>query len=363
MAKRTSLYDIELGAGARFGEWFGWEVPARFSDLLLEYRAVRATSGLIDRSYRGIIELTGKDRTRFLNGMITNDVGLLKEGDGLYAAVLTTHGKIIADMRVYAEGDAYWLDLQEARIPEVRRLLDRHLIADRVEIRERSADFALLALEGPGSADILTRLGVARASGLAEYQHTNARIDGTAVRVMRAGETGEQGFVLAVPATSAGTVWTTLLHAGTGAGVTPVGMEAANVLRIEAGIPWYGSDMDETNFLQEAGLERAASFTKGCYIGQETVARIKYRGHVNRHLVGLYIHGAEVPAPGATLLFEQKEVGRITSAVWSPALNRPIALGYVRRERKEPRTVLEVNTPKGVATAEVTSLPFVPQGS
>ena len=358
MGKRTHLYDTERAAGATFGEWFGWELPARIVDPLSEYRAVRAASGLIDQSYQGILELSGKDRTRFLNGMVTNDVKPLKAGDGLYAAMLTSHGKLIADMRIYALDEAYWLDLQERLIPKVRQVLELHLIADQVEIRDRSEEFIPLALQGPTSAELLARLGIEGAKRLGEYQHLNGVIIDAPVRVIRASETGEEGFVIVVPGTAASTVWQAILQAGHPDRARPIGMEALSLLRIEAGIPWYGVDMDETNLLQEAGLERAASFSKGCYIGQETVARVAHRGHVNWHLVGLLIQGEEVPEVGTKLLHEQREVGRITSAVRSPALGRPIALGYVRRERREPGTSLELRTPGGAATAEIVPLPF-----
>ncbi|MGH7410321.1 MAG: aminomethyltransferase family protein, partial [Candidatus Methylomirabilis sp.] len=345
-------------AGATFGEWFGWELPAHFVDPLLEHRAVRAAVGLFDQSYRGTLELSGKDRTRFLNGMVTNDLRPLKTGDGLYAAMLTTHGKLIADMRIYAIEDAYWLDLHDELIPKVRQTLERHLIADQVEIRDRSAEFVPLALQGPTSAELLARLGIEGAKRLAAYQHLDGVIVDTSVRVIRASETGEEGFVIMAPVGAAFTVWQAFLQAGHGDRLRPVGMEALNLLRIEAGIPWYGFDMDETNLLQEAGLERAASFSKGCYIGQETVARIAHRGHVNWHLVGLLIEGEEVPGLGTKLFLDQREVGRITSAVRSPALARPIALGYARRERREPGTILELRTPRGATTAKITPLPF-----
>lgn len=358
MGKRTPLYDSEHAAGATFGEWFGRELPARFSDPSLEYHTVRAGMGLVDQSYRGILELRGKDSTRFLNGMVTNDVKSLKAGSGQYAAMLSVHGKLIADMRIYAVADGYWLDLQEELVPKVLQTIDRHLIADQVEVRDRSADFVLLALQGPASLELLARLGIGGAKDLEEYQHLETAIEGRSVRLIRASETGEEGFVLAPEAGAAAAVWEALLQAGRDDRLRPVGMEALNTLRIEAGIPWYGIDMDETNLLQEAGLERAASFSKGCYIGQETVVRVAHRGHVNWHLVGLVIGGSEVPEVGAKLRHEQREVGRITSAVHSPALNGPVALGYVRRERMAPGTILELRASQGDTSAEIVLLPF-----
>jgi glycine cleavage system T protein len=360
MTKRTRLYEVEHAAGAIFGQWFGWEVPSRFSDPVAEHRAVRVGVGLTDQSYRGILEVSGNDRVRFLNGMVTNDVRALKPGSGLYAAMLTSHGKLIADMRIYAQADAYWLDLFEELLPTVRGMLERHLIADQVDIRDRSEEFVALALQGPASAEVLSRLGIDAAKRLEDYEHLEARIDGTPVRVIRTGETGEVGFLVVVPTRSAAATWEALTLAGRSDQLRPVGMEALNILRVEAGIPWYGLDMDASNLLQETGLERAASFSKGCYIGQETVVRIAHRGHVNRHLVGLSIESGMAPEIGTKLIRDQRDVGWITSAVHSPIVGRPIALGYVRREWKEPGTRLELQAPGG--TAEVVSLPFYQRG-
>jgi len=357
MQKRTRLYDVEHAAGATFGQWFGWEVPLRFGDPVAEHRAVPAGVGLTDQSYRGILELSGKDRVRFLNGMVTNDVRGLQPGSGLYAAMLTSHGKLIADMRIYAQADAYWLDLHEELLPKVRQMLERHLIADQVDIRDRSEEFVVLALQGPASAELLSRLGIEAAKGLQECQHVQATIGGAPVRVIGASDSGEEGCIILVAGDAAAATWEALALAGRNDQLRPVGMEALNILRVEAGVPWYGLDMDETSLLQETGLERAASFSKGCYIGQETVVRIAHRGHVNRHLVGLSIEGGVVPEIGTKLIRDQREVGRITSAVRSPTVGRPIALGYVRREWKEPGTLLQLQAPQG-ATAEIASLPF-----
>lgn len=358
VTKQSPLRDLEVAAGATLGEWFGWELPSRFADSALEHRAIRAGAGLFDLSYRGILELTGKDRTRFLNGMVTNDVKSLKPGSGLYAAMLNTHGKLMADMRIYALADAYWLDLHEELIPKVREALERHLIADQVEVRDRSTEFAIMALQGPASAELLEGLGVQGAKSLTAYQHQETAIEAAPVRVVRASETGEEGFVIVVPVAAAHAVWLALLQAGHDAELQPVGMEALNILRTEAGIPWYSLDMNETALLSEVGLEQAVSFSKGCYIGQETVARIAHRGHVNRHLVGLLIKAGEVPASDTPLLYEQREVGRVTSAVHSLSLDCPIALGYVRREHMAPGTILELPSLHGPGAAEVAPLPF-----
>jgi len=356
--KRTLLYDVERERGASFAPRFGWELPARFDGPAEEYRAARTAAGLIDLTYRGLLEVSGKDRTRFLNGMVTNDVRSLAPGQGLYAAFLTPRGKLIADARIYASADAYWIDLHEELAPKVRQVLERHLIADQVEIRDRSGECVALGVQGPASPELLARLGLEQAKDLKEHQHLEAAILGLPARLIRVSETGDDGFVILVPASAAPDLWRSLLQAWQREGVAPVGMGTLNILRIEAGIPWYGVDMDETTLLQEAGLEQAVSFSKGCYVGQETVARVAHRGHVNWHLLGLLVHGHDVPEAGARLYHQGRPAGRITSAVRSPALGRTVALAYVRRELKAPGTHLDIVGRDRTLDGEVVPLPF-----
>ncbi len=314
------------------------------------YHRAMATSAtvattLADRSDRGKLGLVGPDAAVFLNGQVTNDVEALAPGEGCYAALLTNKGKMLADLRLLRTEDGVLLDCERVALQDVFDVLRRALVGWRVELVKRTVQEALLAVDGPGAR----ALTGADALPAAEHAHRPAPLGGADVRLVAT----DRGVDVLCAAEDAGAVREALL----GAGAAEVGEEAAEVARVEAGRPRYGVDLDATVIPQEAGLnERAVSFTKGCYVGQETVARLHYRGKPNRHLRGLRL-SAPVPA-GTPLRLGDREVGRLTSSVVSGRLG-PIGLAIVRREA-EPGATLAAGD--GGATAEVVALPFEPPG-
>ena len=335
----------------------GVELPDSFSDPQNEYTAACEKAGLIDLSFRAQVKLTGEDRNDFLQGMLSNDVKALQPGDGCLATLLTEQGRIVADLRVYAEESAILLDM-DARIKDKTvEALDRFIIADDVEIEDLSSQQVTVAIQGPGAMDVLTEGGL---SSLPEkdLHHQEGAIAGVQVRVIRSDQTGKGGYELHIPSEQAANVWQALSQTD---GILPVGYTALNMLRVEAGIPWYGLDMDEDRIVLEVGLEQAISFNKGCYLGQEVVERASARGHVNRQLTGFLLQGDtdSLPTQGDKLINEEKEVGWLTSVTTSPTLGRPIALGYVRREQGEAGTQLRIDKPGTAMIAEVTKLPFL----
>jgi aminomethyltransferase len=354
MAQRSPLHDLHRSLGAVFKEEGGWELPVRYGDPVEEHRAVRERVGLIDLAFRTLIRVTGTERTRFLNGMLSNDIARLEEGRGCYACLLNPQGKILADLNVTVLPDCHILEVDARWKERVLDHLNKYVIADDVAFQELTDD-VLLALQGPGSPALLGRLAPGIVLPAAEHQSSQIIIDRHPCRLTRASMTGEEGYMLALSVKGVGALWQTL---GAG-GATPVGMVALNTLRLEAGIPWFGVDFDEGNFPQEAGIEdRAVSFTKGCYIGQEFVIRIAHRGHVNRRIAGLTVEREVIPRPRDRMLHDGKEVGRITSAASSPSLGKIIALGMLRREWQEPGAAVQVESPDGSLPARVTPLPF-----
>jgi len=239
--------------------------------------------------------------------------------------------------------------------------LSRFIIADDVELEDLSATHTTLALQGPLASQVLVAAGVT-ASLAKEFQHQEGTIAGAPVILVRVSDTGEDGYEIFVAREQAELIWQTLWQAGEPLGLRPVGQAALNSLRIEAGIPWYGVDMDERRIVLEVGLEQAISFKKGCYLGQEVVERASARGHVNRKLSGLIIQSGDssdtLPAQDDKLFHGEQEVGWITSAARSPRLGRTIALGYVRREHLTPGTRLRIDRQGTPMIAEVTTLPF-----
>jgi tRNA-modifying protein YgfZ len=322
------------------------------------YEAARRHAALIDRSDRGRIVVSGADRGTYLQGLLTNDVAALERGQGCYSAYLTPQGRMIADMHVYELGDVMLLRLIRDVKDVVLAKLDQFVFAEDVQLGDVTASFAQFAIVGPRAAQVAASLlgGITDAALTEMPEHGNARVDwrGTAAIVTRITDAGEPGYDVYVEAAQN----EAFKNAVAGAGVPLLEDAVAEAIRIEAGVPAFHHDMDEETIPLEAGIEeRAISFTKGCYVGQEVIVRVLHRGHgrVARKLVGLSIDGDRVPAVGTTVRAGEREVGRITSATRSPALNQPIALGYAQREFVAPGTDLVVDG----AAAKVVALPFV----
>jgi len=306
-----------------------------------EYRALTEGCGLVDRSERGKLALTGSDAKEFLAGQVTNDIEALVPGEGCYAAFLTPKGKMLGDLRVLDRGEELLLDTERPALQALFDMIRRFKIGYDVQLHKRTVERGLLSLIGPSAARI------AGAETLPAVEHANAavEIDGIAAIVART----DTGVDLLCDAADTERLAKALRERG----AAPVCEEAAEIVRVERGRPRYGIDLDETVIPQEAGLnERAVSFTKGCYVGQETVARLHYRGKPNRHLRGLRL---TAPAePGAELRLGERPVGRLTSSVLSPA-HGPIGLALVRREA-EPGASVSVG--EHGAEAEVAVPPF-----
>jgi glycine cleavage system T protein len=359
MAKQSLLLTFHQSNSAQFVERDGWLLPAQFSDSATEYAAVRSAVGFIDLAHRGLLQLTGPDRVSFLQGMVSNDVKALKPGAGQYATVLNQQGKVLGDTRVLCSDNSLYLELWEIIKEKITEHLNQYLVADEVEIADRTDEYGMISLQGPQAEDCLRRIvGPSDLPGVS-MAHRMVKINDAQVCVVRATSTGETGFDLIIPRSNLLSVAQQLTEAGKEFSGAWIGEEAHNVLRVEAGIPRYGIDFTEENLLLEVGLDHAVSFTKGCYLGQEVVERIRSRGHVNKKLVGLTFEGRE-PASRGDVLFADKPVGTITSSVDSPALGKSIALGYVHKDYWGPDTRLSVNHDGVSLNARVTTLPFVP---
>ena len=324
--------------------------PTGTSALQRDYETLRERCGLLDRSERGKLALTGAGAVEFLNGQVTNELTTLGPGEGCYAAFLTHKGKMLGDLRILAVGGGteesgavteLLLDTERSALQSLFDMIRRFKVGFEVELGKRTLECGLLSLIGPDAAR------VAGADGLGEAEHSHRRValEGVDARAVRT----DVGVDLICDADRTGALTEALLAHG----AEPVGEDAAECLRVERGRPRYGVDLDDSVIPQEAGLnERAVSFTKGCYVGQETVARLHWRGKPNRHLRGLRL-SAPVE-PGAELRLGERVVGHLTSAVLSPT-HGPIGLALVRREA-EPGSTVSVNG-DGLG-GEVIELPF-----
>ncbi len=293
-----------------------------------EYRAATQKAAWVDLSAREHLDLTGPDRVSFLQGMVTNDVEKLAEGQSLYAAMLTAKGAMVADARVLKRPEALWLDLEPKLGAKALEFLNRYLISEECEVAATS-ERAVVALLGPEAPKLLAWLGSRALASMPGLLGS-----GLDVLVPRASWADVVAVLGGAPQVSAATY---------------------EVLRVEAGVPRYFADLTDTTIPLEANLDKAIHFQKGCYIGQEVIARATHRGHMNRRLTGLLLGEAEAAA-GAELFKAGKKVGWLTSVVRSPKQGQVVALGYVHRDALQPGEQLEVAG--GPVKATVAALPF-----
>jgi folate-binding protein YgfZ len=356
MAERTPLHDVTARAGAAYVEDAGYSVPDRFGDPAAEYNEARAGAVLFDLSPRGKVEVSGPDARTFLHNISTNDVKNLPAGTGCEAFLTTAKAKVVAYLTLWLlpeQTPSFWLDLAPGTSGNVIKHLDHFLISEQVEFADHTRAFAQVHLAGPRARAVLAQNLGGPLPELDPLQLTLAAVNGVACQVRRHDVLGLPGYDLVCPQAGAGGVWEGLA----GAGAKPAGRQTYETLRVEAGTPLQGVDVDEDTFAPEVGRTRQAiSYTKGCYLGQEPIVMARDRGHVNRVLTGLKLAGDPVPH-NSPLYREGKEVGRVTSSVVSPRLGT-IALAYVRRGNQEPGRVLEVEAEGQRRPAEVASLPF-----
>jgi folate-binding protein YgfZ len=319
--------------------------PTQTDTLREDYETMRSGCGRLDRSERGKLALSGPDAVEFLNGQITNELAGLKPGEGRYAAFLTHKGKMLGDLRVLVvageEGPELLLDTERVALQNLFDMIRRFKVGYGVELHKRTLESGLLSLIGPESQAVLGAVSL----GAEEHANAPVEIDGARALAIRT----DLGIDLLCEAGDTEALAAALRERG----ARPAGEEAAECVRIESGRPRYGVDIDESTIPQEAALnERAVSFTKGCYVGQETVARLFYKGKPNRHLRGLRLSG---PSPtGEDLLLGERTVGALTSVAESPRLGS-IALALLRREAEPGATVTSAS---GEITAGVVALPF-----
>jgi folate-binding protein YgfZ len=355
------LHDLHQDLGAQFGEVAGAEMVSHYGDAAAEYSALRTTAGVLDLSFRGRLCVVGPDRARFLNGQVTNNVKALKTGTGCYAALTNNKGRIQSDLNIHALADELLLDFEPGLTSAVTGRLEKFIVADDVQVAEVASHYGLLSIQGPLAAATVAQLRLFSSVPEQAFQSVKAADETLGeLYLVNLPRLNSAGFDLFVPVAAMGAVADKLIAAASRAGGCACGWTALETARIEAGIPRYGADMDESNLPQEAGIEaRAVSYTKGCYIGQEVINRIRSFGQVTRKLRGLRLAGGSsvLPVRGDKLACKGKEVGFITSATSSPALRQGIALGYVRKECNEPGTELTLRTAGGELTAKIVTLP------
>lgn len=352
-----ALHEYFQEIGGRFAEVNGMEVVQNFGDPMAEYAALRNSVGVLDLSFRARLCLTGVDRKRFLHGQVTNNVADLKAGQGCYAALINAKAKMQSDLNIYCLADELLLDFEPGFSPIVTERLQKYIIAEDVMVIDAAPHYGLLSVQGPQAQTILDQAGLSLELPAHPFNSTTANHPLLGEVYCMSQPRGESmGFDLFVPALKLRAAAETLFGAARSVGGRPCGWQALETVRIETGIPRFGADMDETNLPPETGIEsRAISYSKGCYIGQEVIARLRTYGQPAKTLERLRLTEdlKELPKKGDKLFQGEKEAGYITSAVSSPSFKGPIALGYIRREFHQPGTELRLRSADGESLARI----------
>jgi folate-binding protein YgfZ len=339
------------------------ELIGNYGNVLAEYHALWESAGILELSSRSRLCLTGADRVRFLHGQVTNDIKSLRVGEGCYAALITAKGKMQSDLNIYCLPDELLLDFEPGLTAKVSERLEKYVIADDVQIIDIASNYGLLSIQGPKAEAVIRTLEIA--TDLTTKPFSFVRVAETAfgeVHIFNQPRLGITSFDLLIAADATEILKKKLISAATTVCGRLCGCEAFEIARIEAGIPRFGADMDETINPLEAGLEaRAISFNKGCYIGQEVLSRIKTYSEVAKALRGIRLSDdlQRLPVKGDKLFHNGKEAGFITSATKSPKFNANIALGYVKRDVNQTGTQLVLRTADGESQAQIVELPFV----
>lgn len=368
------LLSLHQQAEAEFQPYAATEIVSTFGEPQAEYAALHKGCGMIDLPQRGLLELTGKDRLAFLNNLLTNatwdkqtKTGL-PAGKGVYAFFLNTKGRIVTDMSVLELGDRTLLEMDGRLVGPIRAAFDKFLFAEQVKLIDRTQDLHQIALHGPGAAAVLGEATGSPVGALELLGNAAVKLFDVDAVVYRDDPTGKPGYSLVVPTASARAVWMNLLSrfgqpSETGKrALRPVGWAAWNAARIEGGRPIYGIDFDESILPAETGqFNRAVSVTKGCYLGQEIVARMYARQQVAKQLVGIKMESDALPIAGAKCFDENSnEIGGVTSSTLSPVLsNTAIGLAYLKRPFFAPGTTVVVPAEGEMRKATVAELPFV----
>jgi folate-binding protein YgfZ len=359
-----ALHELHHGLGAHFGELNGTEVVAQYGSVSAEHASLAKTAAVLDLGFRSRICLVGADRARFLHGQITNEVKALRVGEGCYAALITAKGKLESDLNLYCLKEELLLDFEPGLARAISERLEKYIIADDVQMVDVSNAYGLLSVQGPKAAEVILGLGlVSKLSGrrFSFVSMTDSNLG--EVYLAKNPRLETEGFDLFVPNPALGAVADKLIAAAKSVGGGPAGWDAFETARIEKAIPRFGVDMDTSNIPLEAGLEeRAISFKKGCYIGQEVISRIRTYGQVAKALRSLEISPElkHLPAKGDKLFQGEKEVGYLTSATRSLARPGVPALGYVRKEANQVGTELHLRNAEGDFVVRITGLPFHP---
>src|SRR5437016_1951321 len=344
-------HDLE---GAIFRPEAGWLIPAGYGSIEEEVRAVRRRAGMIDWSDRAKVRLTGSERVPFLDGLVTADLKILTPGMSAYALLLNEKSRVLGDLRVYGFADSLVLDIEAAQRDTILAILEKARVSDDVELHDLGA-CGPIEVHGPASADLITGVLPVDARALPQGAFLTVAVDKHhEAYVGRVRGLGEIGYAIWSPGSSLGEIWDALSRRD----VTPIGRDSFEVLRIEAATPRFGMEMREDTLALEVAPDYALSFTKGCYVAQEVVARGTYVGQVRRKVFGLRVDADVPPVHGDKVSKGIREVGQVTRGTWSPTTGWVIALALLRVDAVCPQDTLFIDRGGWDLRAQFHPLPF-----
>ena len=355
--RRTPLYEAHRALGGRMVEFAGWEMPLFYRGAAEEHRAVRERCGIFDVSHMGEVELHGSQAGAVCQELTVNDVARLRIGDGQYTLLCNDRGGVLDDLIVFRLGPERYLMIVNAAGTDTDVAWIRARAGGRAEVIDRSADLALLALQGPDAETVLRELTSIDLTRLRPFTAIEGPVIGLPVLVMRTGYTGEDGFELLLPGSDSPPLWEALLRVTARRGGLPAGLAARDTLRLEAGLPLCGTDMDDSTTPLEAGLAWVVKLGKGDFIGRAMLAAQAERG-IARRLVGLVLDEPGVPRHGCTVWSDGTRVGEVTSGTKSPTLGRYIGLAYVATAAAAPGTSVAIEIRGRRVPARVVARPF-----
>jgi aminomethyltransferase len=361
LGQKTPFHDRHLRHGAHMVNFSGFAMPLQYTSIVGEHIRVRSTVGMFDLSHMGQIEVRGTGALAFVQKMTINDASLLKIGQAQYSAMCTPEGGIVDDFLVYRLKDSYMLVVNASNIEKGFRWLLDHKDG-RLVVENNSEAYALLAIQGPRSEDVLTKLTDANLKEMAFYRFAQGQVVGCPALISRTGYTGEDGFELYFDPRHADQIWDSVWEAGQEFHIQAVGLGARNSLRLEMRYALYGQDIDETTNPFEAGLSWITKLQKGEFLGRQSLVNIKEKG-LTRKLVGFEMEERAIPRSHYDLSVQGRKVGQVTSGVFSPSLNRGIGTGYASIEHAGVGTRLDVDIRGKAVQAQVVKAPFYKKGS
>ena len=358
--KQSALHATHQRLGAHFGPAGEWEMPAHYGDPVAEHHAVRTGVGIADLSHRGTLLVTGEDRVTWLQSIISNDILPLQSGDWLYSSFMTHKGKMLSYFRVYRLEESLLVeDMGESGAVTYETFRKFLLYGTKAKMKNCGDTWGIILVSGPKAPDLIRQALGVDVAGLKPGTFLPHDLNGQAALIATTQETGEHDVEILIPNEAMDQTWNRLWETGEAVGLRAVGTEARESLRIEAGIPKLGPDLNERIVPPEANLEgKAFSLSKGCYPGQEVVARMDTYGTVKRRLVGLVIDSNTIPSPDAKVFSADREVGWVSSAIHSPTLNKTLAFAFPLRDFTAPGTALHVDINGQRYPCVVQTLPF-----